>query len=494
MANLIGQSLGRYHILEQLGEGGMATVYKAYDTRLERDVAVKIIRRGAFPPDQLERMLKRFEREAKSLARLTHPNIVGVIDYGDHEGAPYLVMPYLPGGTLKKYIQEHGQIPWQEAMKILLPIAEALAYAHSQNIIHRDVKPSNIILTEGGQPMLTDFGVAKLFDLEETAELTGTGMGVGTPEYMAPEQFQGKAIDGRVDMYSLGVVFFEMLTGRKPYQADTPAAIIWMQASEPLPRPGQFAPGMPGAVEKVLLEALAKKPEDRYADMGTFAGTLVKIQSETNRPGKSTQKPSEKKGQLEERWEKTRTTNRNWVIGLVMVGVAFLGILGGWFIGKPAPVLPTEALSSIQRSTETITHVPNDTSTMTTTIDLPSETPILSTITGMPSGPLLSPSNLEIYLPVTIFPNFAEDSSRYFTCPNINISWDYPQTGDIKFKVVINGLEYFGYSLINGHYIISTVLELKREKSVSVSVWAYQTVSGNTIYSEPARMVQTCTQ
>src|SRR5512136_154336 len=124
MTNLLGQSLGRYHILEQLGEGGMATVYKAFDTRLEADVAVKVIRTENLPPSSLERALKRFEREAKALARLTHPNIVKVTDYGEHEGKPYLVMPYLPGGTLKLLIKERGQIPWQEAVKLLLPIAE----------------------------------------------------------------------------------------------------------------------------------------------------------------------------------------------------------------------------------------------------------------------------------------------------------------------------------------------------------------------------------
>jgi len=190
MINLIGQSLGRYHILEQLGEGGMATVYKAYDTRLERDVAVKIIRKSAFSPEVLERMLKRFEREAKALSKLTHPNIVGVIDYGDYEGSPYLVMEYLPGGTLKHRLGK--PIPWQEAARLLLPIARALQFSFGWGGDHRDVKPSNILITLSGEPMLTDFGIAKILENEETATLTGTGMGVGTPEYMAPEQWTGK--------------------------------------------------------------------------------------------------------------------------------------------------------------------------------------------------------------------------------------------------------------------------------------------------------------
>ena len=163
MSNLIGQSLGRYHILEQLGEGGMATVYKAYDTRLETDVAVKVIRTENLTLGTMERALKRFEREAKALARLTHPNIVKVTDYGEYEGKPYLVMEYLPGGTLKERLGK--PMPWQEAVRMLIPIAEALDFAHSQNMIHRDVKPSNILLTQRGQPMLTDFGIAKMLDL-----------------------------------------------------------------------------------------------------------------------------------------------------------------------------------------------------------------------------------------------------------------------------------------------------------------------------------------
>ena len=274
MTNLIGQSLGRYRILEQLGEGGMATVYKAYDTRLERDVAVKIIRQGAFPPDQLERILKRFEREAKALGRLAYPNIVGVIDYGDHEGAPYLVMPYLPGGTLKQRLGK--PFPWQEAVRLLLPVAKALQFAHAQGILHRDVKPSNILITADGGPLLTDFGIAKLLESEETQTLTGTGIGVGTPEYMAPEQWTGQA-GPQSDVYSLGVVLYEMLTGRKPYVADTPAAILIKQANDPLPRPAEFAPDLPEAVEKVLLKALAKKPEDRYQNMGDFAAALERL-------------------------------------------------------------------------------------------------------------------------------------------------------------------------------------------------------------------------
>ena len=293
MTNLIGQSLGRYHILEQLGEGGMAVVYKAYDTRLETDVAVKVIRTENLAPSVLERSLKRFEREAKALARLTHPNIVKVTDYGEHEGKPYLVMEYLPGGTLKQKLGK--PIPWNEAITILLPIARALDFAHRQNMIHRDVKPSNILITADGEPMLTDFGIAKILDDDLTVDLTGTSAAVGTPEYMAPEQAIAKTVDHRADIYSLGVVLYEMLTGRKPFVADTPMAVLIKQATEPLPRPMQFAPNLPEAVEKLLLKALAKNPNDRYQGMAEMSAAWQGAVESKGQASVSTTQPATRK-------------------------------------------------------------------------------------------------------------------------------------------------------------------------------------------------------
>jgi len=231
MSSLIGQSLGRYHILEQLGEGGMATVYKAYDTKMNRDVAIKVIRKDTFAPKDIERVLLRFGRETQALASLTHPNIVPVLDYGEYEKAPYLVMPYLPGGTLKQRLVR--PLPYLEALQLIIPVAQALAHAHQQNIIHRDVKPANILITKTGEPMLSDFGIAKLLENEDTRELTATGFAVGTPEYMAPEQGLGK-VDERSDIYALGVVLYQMITGHLPFRADTPMAIMLKKSQEPL--------------------------------------------------------------------------------------------------------------------------------------------------------------------------------------------------------------------------------------------------------------------
>lgn len=276
MSNLIGQTLGRYHILEQLGEGGMAVVYKALDTRLNRQVALKVIRTERLTLETMDKTLKRFEREARALARLTHTNIVSILDFGEYEGKPYLVLPFIPGGTLKERLGH--PLPWRESARLLVPIARALHYAHQQKIVHRDVKPSNIMLDPSGDSLLTDFGIAKvLLDTEETSDLTGTGMGIGTPEYMSPEQFQGMGVDARADIYSLGVVFYEMVTGKKPFTAKTPAAIMVKQATEPLPRPSMFVMGLPRSVEQTLLKALAKKPQDRFNDMGEFLRALEAI-------------------------------------------------------------------------------------------------------------------------------------------------------------------------------------------------------------------------
>ncbi|MFZ5880891.1 MAG: protein kinase domain-containing protein [Chloroflexota bacterium] len=332
MTDLIGKSLGPYHILEQLGEGGMATVYRAYDTQLERDVAVKIVRRGAFPPDQVERVLKRFEREARALAALSHPNIVRVIEYGKHEDEPYLVMEYVPGGTLR---QKLGRpMPWWQALELLAPLARALQYAHQQGIVHRDIKPSNILLTQDGVPMLTDFGIAKMLNPEDGLTLnTTTGAGMGTPDYMSPEQGLGEAVDARTDIYSLGVVLYEMLTGRKPFSADTAMAVIVKHINDPLHKPSQAVPGLPGAVDSLVLKALAKKPEQRYPDMGEFAAAMEKVAAVTPR-----------------RLEKPKRAfplprRLGWPI-LGVVGLVLLGLLA-WLGGNGLAPSPLPAANAV---------------------------------------------------------------------------------------------------------------------------------------------------
>jgi formylglycine-generating enzyme required for sulfatase activity/serine/threonine protein kinase len=272
MKDLIGVSIDRYEIQAKIGEGGMALVYRAYDSRLKRDVAIKVIHASNA---QQERFFKRFEREARAMAVLSHPGIVQIYDVGDFDGLPYLVMEYLPGGTLKRYLGR--PLAWQEAVSMLLPVSDALAYAHKQGIIHRDVKPSNILLDGLGKTRLSDFGIAKFLDQKETMELTGTNLGVGTPEYMAPEQGMGKDLDERADMYALATVCFELVTGKKPFQGGQALEILVRKINEPPPHAADILHGLPELLDQTLYKAMASQPEARHATMALFTSSLARV-------------------------------------------------------------------------------------------------------------------------------------------------------------------------------------------------------------------------
>ena len=265
-------SIGRYQIKRLLGEGGMGSVFQAYDPALGRDVAIKIIR---VDQQSHPKLIQRFSVEANALAQLSHPNIIGILDYGEYNEMPYLVMDYISGSTLSA--RAKNPMPWQEAAALLLPIARALAFAHARGIIHRDIKPANILLDQNNNPMLSDFGLAKLLGREITLDLTNTGAVIGTPEYIAPEQARGKEIDGRADMYALGCVFYRLITGHIPYEADTPIGMLLKHVSASIPNPRHLVKSLPVYVENVIIKSMAKDPESRYADMEAFSRVLEQL-------------------------------------------------------------------------------------------------------------------------------------------------------------------------------------------------------------------------
>ena len=259
MASLTGTILGKYQITERLGRGGMAEVYQAYHPQLERYAAIKVLH-GFLAEGQDFQM--RFQREAKAIAALRHPNIVQIYDIDRNDEYYYMVMEYIDGGTLKdRMLQASGPLPINAMAHIFGQIASALDYAHRQGVLHRDIKPANVLLDRSGRVVLTDFGIARI--VSET-QFTVTGTLVGTPAYMSPEQGKGMPISNPSDIYSLGIILYEMVTGKVPFDADTPLAVIHKHINEPLPLPRTLREDIPTAVEDVILKALSKEPEDRY--------------------------------------------------------------------------------------------------------------------------------------------------------------------------------------------------------------------------------------
>ena len=258
--NLEGRVLGnRYEIIEKIGNGGMATVYKATDLVLKRYVAVKILR-DEFTTD--EEFIRRFETEAQSAARLTHPNIVSIYDVGVDNGIYYIVMELIQGKTLKEIIvEERGPLPWKWSVNVAIQIASALEMAHKNNIIHRDIKPHNIIITEDGIAKVTDFGIAKAVS---NSTITAFGTTIGSVHYFSPEHARGGYTDAKSDLYSLGVVMYEMVTGKVPFDADTPVSVALKHMQEdPIP-PIEENPNLPEAVDKIVMKAMKKDPMLRY--------------------------------------------------------------------------------------------------------------------------------------------------------------------------------------------------------------------------------------
>jgi len=312
--------IGPFRILGVLGVGGMATVYQAYDSSLERDVALKVL-----PPEYLheESFARRFRQEARVIARLEHPNIVPIYASGIDQGIPWMSMRLLAGGSLGAAIGRGGS-SLDQSVRVLRSVADALDYAHARGIIHRDIKPTNILLDHADHVCVADFGLAYMMDLG--LPLTRSGSVAGTPQYMAPEQGLGKGIDHRCDIYSLGVVAFEMLTGSAPFTADSPVAVLLKHVNEPLPAvpPDVAPPGVIRAVQK----ALEKDPEHRWSSAGEF---VLELEKNLDAPWAPVAAPPRRRGRLA------------WAFGTAALAVAIVGALRYEAFQRPSMTPPSAA-------------------------------------------------------------------------------------------------------------------------------------------------------
>jgi len=371
MEDLTGKQLGPYQIVAPLGEGGMAAVFRAYQPGMERYVALKILPR-VFADDPA--FSARFQREARILAQLQHPHILPVFDFGQAEGYSYIVMPYVPSGTLTDSMQGEP-LPLPRIRQVISQVGDALSYAHGRGLVHRDVKPSNVLIDERGNCLLTDFGVARM--VESSVNLTATGTVVGTPAYMSPEQGAGREIDTRSDIYSLGIILYELATGRVPYRAETPIAVVFMHVSAPLPMPRSLNPALPEAVERVILKALAKNPDERYQTAEDMVEALQRaIPEATTVKGKAEPRSTAKPPRA--RWAPSPTLVAlpdgqviappapprrmpGWAWGLIVLGVALVALLaaGGILLASRAKEQFSSALASLFPRAATSAPVPS---------------------------------------------------------------------------------------------------------------------------------------
>src|SRR3954452_15642784 len=284
MATVIGTRLsGRYRIEDEIGSGGMSTVYCAFDETLERQVALKVMHSDiSSDPAALER----FRREARTVAQLSHPHVVMVIDAGEDQGHPYIVFERVRGETLKDRVRREGALPVSEAVAYAIEIGRALQAAHERGLVHRDVKPQNVLLDEEGRAKVTDFGIASGLEFEQ---LTGTGRVIGTTDYVSPEQAMGQEVTGQSDIYSLGIVLYEMLTGETPFKADTQVAVAMKHVRDPLPDVQRRRPEISASLARVVERATAKETQNRYQDVGDMVHDLEEVLAiEAARTGQAT--------------------------------------------------------------------------------------------------------------------------------------------------------------------------------------------------------------
>jgi serine/threonine-protein kinase len=331
---MIGTQLSRrYQLNSKLGSGGMSTVYLATDETLDREVAIKVMHREiSDQPDQLER----FRREARAVARLSHPNLIAVIDAGEDEGHPYIVFEYVPGETLKKRIDVEGRLGIDEATAYAIEVGRGLAAAHAARLIHRDVKPQNVLIDAEGRAKITDFGIARSLEVHG---LTATGRVLGTTDYVSPEQAMGRSVDDRTDVYSLGILLYEMLTGELPFQAETQVGVAMKHVNDAVPNVQDRRPEVSSALAAVLERAVAKKPEDRYPNMGQMVVDLeAALEVEVVRAGHSTGEATTVLDSVPRRRRKLMTRRRiSWAGALLLIAAAGTALAVAALTGGEGP-------------------------------------------------------------------------------------------------------------------------------------------------------------
>ncbi|MEA2160447.1 MAG: eukaryotic-like serine/threonine-protein kinase [Solirubrobacteraceae bacterium] len=325
MSTILGTTLsGRYRLEARIGAGGMSTVYRALDETLQRQVAIKLMNREvATDSDQLER----FRREARAVAQLSHPHIVGVIDAGEDAGRPYIVFEYVEGETLKERIRRLGRLPISEAVAYAIEIARALGVAHARHIVHRDVKPQNVMIDEEGSAKITDFGIARTLDEEG---LTADGRVLGTTDYVSPEQALGQHVTGQSDLYALGVVLYEMLTGEVPFKGENQVAVAMKHVREMLPDVQSKRPEVSAALAAVVDNATAKRQEDRYADDAELIADLEDVLAiETARAGSATGEVTTVLRTLPSGTQRRIPFGIRHRMGMLLAGLLVLALAGG---------------------------------------------------------------------------------------------------------------------------------------------------------------------